>query len=124
MAFVTIDASLCLRKDADSAGDGYFFVNHGIVTLNHKEKLINIYEKETFLLDGYDSTPALQINLVQRNALKIKFKTIYSSHYNCKAGKVVLTGVFDRGKEEIVTIKISNIEDYKLLAKSLKKNGN
>ena len=66
---------------------------------------------------GYNSIPALHINL--RNVALIKFKKTYSTGLNFEGGMVTVPGMFDRETEEIVTIKMNRI-DYKLLATLLK----
>ena len=119
MRLVTINTPFCLRKDAGdtSEGGGFFFVNNGILVCRDDTMMISIYEGETFRSGGYNSTPALQINL--RTVASIKFKKTYSTGLNFEGGMVTITGMFDREKQEIVTIKM-NRTDYKLLAALLK----
>ena len=119
MRLVTINTPLCLRKDAGDAseGGGFFFVNNGILVFRDDTMMFYIYEGETFQNDGYNSVPALQINL--RTVASIDFKKIHSTGLNFEGGLVAVTGLFDRKSEEIVTIKM-NRTDYKLLATLLK----
>ena len=118
MKLVTINAPFCLRNDVGHASkEGFFFVNNGILVFRDDTMMISIYEGETFRSGGYNSTPALQINL--RTVASIKFKKTYSTGLNFEGGMVTITGMFDREKQEIVTIKM-NRTDYKLLAALLK----
>ena len=119
MRLVTINTPFCLRKDAGDAseGGGFFFVNNGILVFRDDTMMFYIYEGETFQNDGYNSVPALQINL--RTVASIDFKKIHSTGLNFEGGLVAVTGLFDRKSEEIVTIKM-NRTDYKLLATLLK----
>ena len=105
MRLVTINTPFCLRKDAGdtSEGGGFFFVNNGILVFRDDEMMISIYEGETFRNGGYNSTPALQINL--RTVASIKFKKTYSTGLNFEGGMMTITGMFDRENQEIVTIK-------------------
>ena len=57
-----------------------------------------------------------------RTVTSIEFKKIYSTRLNFEGGMMIITGLFDRKTEEIVTIKM-NRTDYKLLAKLLKETG-
>ena len=123
MRLVTIYTPFCLRKDVGDAseGGGFFFVDNGILVFRDDTMMISIYEEETFQTNGgYDSTPALQINL--RTVASIKFKETYSTGMNFEGGMMTITGVFDRENEEVVTIKMNRI-DYKLLATLLKEVG-
>ena len=120
MRLVTINTPFCLRKDAGdtSEGGGFFFVNNGILVCRDDTMMISIYEGETFRTNGgYNSIPALQINL--RTVASIEFKKTYSTGLNFEGGMMTITGVFDRENEEVVTIKM-NRTDYKLLATLLK----
>ena len=117
MRLVTINAPFCLRKDVGHPNEGFFFVNNGILVLRDDTRMIHIYEGETFRNGGYDSIPALQINL--QTIASIKFKKTYSNGLNFEGGMATITGMFDRENEEIVTIKM-NRTDYKLLATVLK----
>ena len=117
MRLVTINTPLCLRKDAGHASEGFFFVNNGVLVFRDDTMMISIYEAETFQNGGYNSTPALQINL--RTVASIEFKKTYSTGLNFEGGMMTITGLFDRETEEIVTIKM-NRTDYKLLATLLK----
>ena len=120
MRLVTINTPFCLRKDVGDAseGEGFFFVNNGILVFRDDTLMISIYEEETFRTNGgYDSIPALRINL--QTVASIKFKKTYSTNLNFEGGMMKITGVFDRETEEIVTIKM-NRTDYKLLATLLK----
>ena len=117
MRLVTINAPFCLRKDVGHPNEGFFFVNNGILVLRDDTRMIHIYEEETFRNGGYDSIPALQINL--QTIASIKFKKTYSNGLNFEGGMATITGMFDRENEEIVTIKM-NRTDYKLLATVLK----
>ena len=120
MRLVTINTPFCLRKDAGdtSEGGGFFFVNTGILVFRDDTMMITIYEGETFWTNGgYDSIPALRINL--ETVVSIKFKKIYSTGLNFEGGMMRITGMFDRENQEIVTIKMSRT-DYKLLAMLLK----
>ena len=119
MKLVTINAPFCLRKDVDDAseGEGFFFVNNGILVFRDDTMMFYIYEGETFRNGGYNSIPVLHINL--RTVASIKFKKTYSTGLNFEGGMMTITGVFDRESEEIVTIKM-NRTDYKLLATVLK----
>ena len=92
-------------------------MNNGILVCRDDTMMISIYEGETFRNGGYNSTPALQINL--RTVASIKFKKTYSTGLNSEGGMMTLTGMFDRESEEVVTIKM-NRTDYKLLAMLLK----
>ena len=118
MKLVTINTPFCLRKDAGHASEGFFFVNNGVLVFRDDTMMITIYEAEMFRNDGYNSIPALQINL--RTVASIKFKKTYSTGLNFEGGMMTITGVFDRESQEIVTIKM-NRTDYKLLATLLKK---
>ena len=121
MRLVVISAPFCLRKDVGHASGGFFFVSDGILVLRDDTKMITIYESETFRTNGgYNSVPALQINL--RTVTSIEFKKIYSTGFNFEGGMMTVTGMFDRENEEIVTIKMSRT-DYKLLATLLKEMG-
>ena len=120
MRLVTINTPFCLRKDAvdTSEGGGFFFVNNGVLVFRDDTMMISIYEGETFRTNGgYNSTPALLINL--RTVASIKFKKTYSTGLNFEGGMVTITGMFEREKQEVVTIKM-NRTDYKLLATLLK----
>ena len=120
MKLVTINTPFCLRKDVSDAneGGGFFFVNNGILVFRDDTMMISIYEGETFRTNGgYNSIPALQINL--RTVASIEFKKTYSTGLNFEGGMMTITGVFDRESQEIVTIKM-NRTDYKLLATLLK----
>ena len=119
MRLVTINTPFCLRKDVGDTneGGGFFFVNNGILVFRDDTMMFYIYEGETFQNDGYNSVPALQINL--RTVASIDFKKIHSTGLNFEGGLVAVTGLFDRKSEEIVTIKM-NRTDYKLLATLLK----
>ena len=118
MRLVTINTPFCLRKDVGaSEGEGFFFVNNGILVFRDDTMMISIFEGETFRNGGYNSTPALQINL--QTVASITFKKIYSTGLNFEGGMMTITGVFDRENEEVVTIKM-NRTDYKLLAMLLK----
>ena len=122
MRLVTIYTPFCLRKDVGDAseGGGFFFVDNGILVFRDDTMMISIYEEETFQTNGYNSIPALQINL--RTVASIKFKKTYSTGMNFEGGMMTITGLFDRKTEEIVTIKM-NRTDYKLLATLLKETG-
>ena len=123
MKLVTIYAPFCLRKDVGDAseGGGFFFVDNGILVFRDDTMMFYIYEEETFQTNGgYNSTPALQINL--RTVASIEFKKTYSTGMNFEGGLVAVTGMFDRKSEEIVTIKMKRT-DYKLLATVLKDAG-
>ena len=120
MRLVTINTPFCLRKDVGDAseGEGFFFVDNGILVFRDDTMMFYIYEGETFRTNGgYNSIPALQINL--RTVASIKFKKTYSTGLNFEGGMMTITGVFDRESQEIVTIKM-NRTDYKLLATLLK----
>ena len=119
MRLVTINTPFCLRKDVGDAneGEGFFFVNNGILVFRDDTMMFYIYEGETFQNGGYNSIPALQINL--RTVASIKFKKTFSTGLNFEGGMMTITGVFDRENEEVVTIKM-NRTDYKLLATLLK----
>ena len=118
MRLVTINTPFCLRKDAgDASNEGFFFVNSGILVFRDDTMMISIYEGETFQNGGYNSIPALQINL--RTVASIKFRKTYSTGLNFEGGMMTITGVFDRENEEVITIKM-NRTDYKLLATLLK----
>ena len=118
MRLVVISTPFCLRKDVGHASDGFFFVSDGILVLRDDTMMITIYENKTFRTNGgYNSVPALQINL--RTVASIKFKKTYSTGLNFEGGMMTITGVFDRENEEVVTIKM-NRTDYKLLATVLK----
>ena len=117
MKLVTINTPFCLRKDAGHASEGFFFVNNGVLVFRDDTMMITIYEAETFQNGGYNSIPALQINL--RTVASIKFKKTHSTGLNFEGGMMTTTGVFDRENEEVVTIKM-NRTDYKLLATLLK----
>ena len=96
MRLVTINTPFCLRKDAGDAseGGGFFFVNTGILVFRDDTMMISIYEGETFRTNGgYNSIPALQINL--RTVTSIEFKKIYSTRLNFEGGMMTITGVFD-----------------------------
>ena len=123
MRLVTIYTPFCLRKDVGDAseGGGFFFVDNGILVFRDDTMMISIYEEETFQTNGgYDSTPALQINL--RTVASIEFKKTYSTGLNFEGGMMTITGLFDQETAEIVTIKM-NRTDYKLLATVLKDAG-
>ena len=113
MRLVTINTPFCLRKDVGHASEGFYFVNNGVLVFRDDTMMITIYEGETFRTNGgYDSIPALRINL--ETVVSIKFKKIYSTRLNFEGGMMI-----DRENQEIVTIKMSRT-DYKLLAMLLK----
>ena len=118
MRLVTINTPFCLRKDVGHASEGFYFVNNGVLVFRDDTMMITIYEGETFRTNGgYDSIPALRINL--QTVVLIEFKKIYSTGLNFEGGMMTITGMFDRENQEIVTIKM-NRTDYKLLAMLLK----
>ena len=130
MRFVTIEAPYCLRKDNDNVAgtstsgdtrDGFYIVDQGILVSYIDEKMIRIYERDSFQSNGYNSTPALQINL--QTVASMRFMKFVSKRLSHAGGMMVVTGVLDRGKEEIVTIKMENRDNYKLLVESLKAMG-
>ena len=120
MRLVTINTPFCLRKDAGESNEGFFFVNNGILVFRDDTMMVSIYESESFQSGGYNSIPALRINL--QTVVSIEFKKIYSTRLNFEGGMMTITGLFDRETEEIVTIKM-NRTDYKLLATLLKETG-
>jgi len=65
MRLVTINTSLCLRKDAGDAskGGGFFFVNTGILVFRDDTMMMNIYKGEAFRTNGgYTSIPTCITN--------------------------------------------------------------
>ena len=121
MRLVTINAPFCLRKDVGHASEeGFFIVDKGVLVCRDDTMMINIYEEETFRTNGYvNSIPALQINL--QTVASIRFqKVISTSSHPYEGGKMIVTGVFDREQEEIVTIKMMNRDHFNLLLTLLK----
>ena len=121
MKLVTIYAPFCLRKDVGHASEeGFFIVDKGVLVCRDDTMMINIYEEETFRTNGYvNSIPALQINL--QTVASIRFqKVISTSSRPYEGGKMIVTGVFDREQEEIVTIKMMNRDHFNLLLTLLK----
>jgi hypothetical protein len=117
----TFLAPLCSRKGPqDNAdGDGFFFVDDGMVAVHHELKQIGIFEN-AHITTEFGNVPVLKINL--QAATQIEFKKIRSTHNNFEGGRVRITGIFDRGYEEIVTIKLYTVE-YKRLGRLLRDIG-
>lgn len=112
MRLVIINTPFCLQNNFGdtSEGGGFFFVNNGILVFQDNTIMITIYEGEMFRTNGgYDSIPALQINL--GTVALIEFKKIYSTGLNFEGGMVTITGMFDQENQEIVTLKM-NRTDY------------
>ena len=127
---VTIQAPFCLRKDANDAStgsrfdtrDGFFIADKGILVFRDDTMMVNIYEQEAFRTNGLNSIPVLQINL--QTVASIQFRKIIStSSRPYEGGTMIITGRFDREKDEIVTIKMMNRDDYKLLVTLLREVG-
>ena len=120
MRLVTINAPFYLQKNVNHASkEGWFYVNNnGILGLRDDTMMISIYKGEKFWTNsGYNSTPALRINL--RTVASIKFKKTYSTGLNFEGGMMTITGLFDQESQEIATIKM-NQTNYNLLATLLK----
>ena len=65
MRLVTINAPFCLRKDVGDAseGEGFFFVNNGILVFRDDTMMMNIYKGEAFRTNGgYTSIPTCITN--------------------------------------------------------------
>ena len=85
MRLVTINAPFCSQKHVGHASEGFYFVNNGVLVFRDDNMMITIYEGKTFQTNGgYDSIPALQINL--RTVASIEFKKIYSTGLNFEGG--------------------------------------
>ena len=112
----TFRSPLCSRKGPQDSIDseGFFFVDDGMIAVHHELKRIGIFE------NGVDTIPVLEINL--QTATQITFKKIRSSNNTFAGGRVRITGIFDRGYEETVTIKMYT-DEYKRLGRLLRSIG-
>ena len=112
----TFGSPLCSRKGPHDSIDseGFFFVDDGMIVVHHELKMIGIFE------NGVDTIPVLEINL--QTATQITFKKIRSSNNTFAGGRVRITGIFDRGYEETVTIKMYT-DEYKRLGRLLRSLG-
>ena len=109
----TFGSPLCSRKGPHDSIDseGFFFVDDGMIVVHHELKMIGIFE------NGVATIPVLEINL--QTATQITFKKIRSSNNTFAGGRVRITGIFDRGYEETVTIKMYT-DEYKRLGRLLR----
>ena len=114
----TFGSPLCSRKGPHDSIDseGFFFVDDGMIVVHHELKMIGIFENA----DIIRSAPVLEINLT--TATQITFKKIRSSNNTFAGGRVRITGIFDRGYEETVTIKMYT-DEYKRLGRLLRSLG-
>ncbi|OEU23584.1 hypothetical protein FRACYDRAFT_233759 [Fragilariopsis cylindrus CCMP1102] len=112
----TFGSPLCSRKGPHDSinSEGFFFVDDGMIVVHHELKMIGIFE------NGVDTIPVLEINLT--TATQITFKKIRSSNNTFEGGRVQISGIFDRGYEETVTIKMYTNE-YKRLGRLLQSIG-
>jgi hypothetical protein len=114
----TFGSPLCSRKGPHDSIDseGFFFVDDGMIVVHHELKRIGIFENA----DIIKNLPVLDINL--QEATQITFKKIRSSNNTFEGGRVRITGIFDRGYKETVTIKMYTNE-YKRLGRLLRDIG-
>jgi hypothetical protein len=113
----TFSAPLCFRKGPHDNDEGFFIVDTAIVAVHHELRTLAIYEKET--IDNGGNVPVLQFN-IQTDVTKWEFRKIRSASDNFEGGRITIEGIFDRGYEETITIKLCCVEQYKCLARLLR----
>ena len=115
----TFSAPLCFRKGPHDDDEGTFIVDTAIVAVHHELITLAIYEKKTIGNGGNVPVPVLVLKInIPTDVTKIEYRKIRSANNNFEGGRITIEGMFDRGYEETITIKLC-LEQYKSLSRLL-----
>jgi hypothetical protein len=108
------DIAFAMRAKLTDASKGFYFVEVGRLEISNC--LLQIYEASEYKKQGKKKNPAFTACL--SNIKKVTCQPFQSSGKTYSGGRIEITGCFDRGIQELVTLKVS-ADVYHLLASAL-----
>ena len=112
-----------MRKDANSEGDGLHMVDDGIVAIKSSTGIALIFERSNWDIYGHKAGgkehQKLKINIRLQS---VRFIKIHSKFLHNSGATMIITGVFDQKKQEVILIRMSR-NDAELVLTALRRLG-